>query len=398
MRYSVPTIPAFAFSSPSGPRPRSEVRTASTRRRWIDGSPRTVCSVVLLFLVTVGPAAGQDRGVPTLTPDRVFSAEGFSRVRGVQELPDGRLLVSDQTEEALYRVDFNSQERTRLGGRGEGPGEYQAPTGLYPFRGDSLLMVDIQNGRFAIVSPDGVIGRTEPLFGRGISLPEGADRMGNRYWDRVTAVRMQKRTQPSADQAPIVRYDPERETLDTLAYLTIPGPANPNAFPAWDDWAVGPDGRVAIVRNQDEYRLDWVGPDGILLEGRPVEAYRPIRVTNDDERAFEEGRSGLGRGTARMGSDPTPRPPPIDIPRDFPPAKLGRIWVTWDGRAIVERHQHLDEEQPLFDLFDAHGRRVGSFRLPGAREIVGTGPSGVFAVREDELGLLWLEQYSLPSG
>lgn len=365
-------------------------------RRVSPGAVWMVLALLFLLFLPVAPVRGQEGEIPTLTPDRVFSAEGFSRVRGVQKLPDGRVLVADQTEEALYRVDFQCQERTMLGSRGQGPGEYRGPTGLHPFRGDSLLRVDIQNGRFAIVSPDGVIGRTEPLFGRDITVPEGSDQRGNRYWDEVTALRIQKRTNLSADTAPIIRYDPAKEGFDTLAYLTIPGPRNPNAFPAWDDWAVGPGGRVAIVRNQGEYRLDWVIPDGTILQGTPVQDYRPLRVTNNDERAVQEGRGGASRGASRMGSQPTRRPPTVDIPGKFPPAKLGRIWVTWDGRAIVERHQHLDEQKPLFDLFDDAGRRIRSFRLPEARQIVGTGPSGIFVVREDEVGLLWLEQYSLP--
>lgn len=352
--------------------------------------------VLLAVFSTCAPVAGQAPDIPTLTPTRTFSAEGFSRVRGVQELPDGRVLVADQTEAALYRVDFDLQERTLLGHRGQGPGEYLAPTGLYPFRADSVLMVDIQNGRFAIVGPDGVIGRTEPLFGEGISVPEGSDQEGRRYWDGVSHLRTRKRTDPSAQEAPIVRYDPDTEVRDTLAYLTIPGPSNPNAFPAWDDWAAGPRGHIAIVRNQDEYRLDWVDPDGTFRKGVPVEGFRPMKVTRADEDALEAGKGGTARGFSRMGSQPTRRPPPVQVPDRFPPAKLGRIWVTFDGRAMVERHQHLDEKEPLFDVFDGLGIREGSFRLPEGRQIVGTGPSGVFVVREDPLGLLWLEEYSLP--
>lgn len=376
-------------------RPLHRPRPRASRSRPGSGSLPALGLALLMVLSSFLPLAGQDATVRTLTPVRSFSAEGFSRVRGVQELPDGRVLVADQREAALYSVDFDRQERTLLGRRGEGPGEYQAPTGLYPFRGDSVLMVDLQNGRFAIVSPDGSIGRTEPLFGRGISIPEGSDRRGNRYWDQTTAVRMEKRTDPSADQAPVVRYDAVRQDLDTLAYLTIPGPSNPNAFPAWDDWAVGPEGWVAIVRNQDEYRLDWVEPDGTVRKGSPVEGFHPLRVSDADQRAFQESGGGTPRGSVRIGTGPARKPSPIDVPDRFPPAKLGRIWVTFDGRAIVERHVHLEDEEPLFDLFDATGVRTGSFRLPEGREIVGTGPSGIFAVREDPLGLLWLEQYSL---
>ncbi|NIR45948.1 MAG: hypothetical protein GWN99_16035 [Gemmatimonadetes bacterium] len=353
-------------------------------------------TLVVFIICTVRGLAGQEAAEITLTPSRLFTAEPFSRVRGVEELPDGRVLLVDQREEALYRIDFEAGTREMLGHRGRGPGEYKNPTGLHPFRGDSALMVDIVNGRFVVVSPEGELARTEPLFGPGVSLPEGADRYGNRYWDRVTGVRLAKREDPSADQAPIVRYEYASGQIDTLAFLTIPGPPNPNAFPAWDDWAVGPDGRVAIVRNQDEYRLDWVERDGTVRRGPPVEDFRPLRVSDDDERALRESRGGGYGGVARQGDEPVRRPPPIDVPDHFPPGKLRRLWVTYDRLAIVERHQHLSEERPLFDVFDADGSRTGSFRLPAGRELVGTGPSGLYAVREDELGFLWLELYEFP--
>jgi len=385
-------IPGSPASSPPRFPSADSPRAANRRRRF----SRTLFSGLLTLLLTASPASGQDDRPPVLTPSRVFTGEGFSRVRGVQELPDGRVLVADQNEEALYRIDFDQQTRVMLGSRGQGPGEYQGPTGLHPFKGDSLLMVDIQNGRFAIVSPEGVIGRTEPLFSSNTSIPEASDRNGNRYWDGVVSTRREKRNNPGADQAGIVRYDPETDQVDTLAHLTIPGPPNPNAFPAWDDWAVGPNGRVAIVRNQDEYRVDWVEADGTLKQGTPPGDFRPLRVNNADQRALEEETAVVRRGSVRMGSEPAQRPPPPDVPRQFPPAKLGKIWVTFDGHAVVERHQHLDEKTPLFDLFDGDGMLVQSFRLPENREIVGTGPSGIFAVQEDELGLLWLELYTLP--
>ncbi len=352
----------------------------------------TILSVI--FAVTSACRQQQAPDV-VLGPSLVFDAEPFSRVRGVEELPGGEVLVADQSEEALYRIDFGTQQRAMLGHRGSGPEEYRSPTSLYPFRGDSVLMTDLPNGRLAVVSPEGEMGRTMPLFGPGISIPEGADQQGNRYWDGVTSVRTAKREDPEADQAPIIRYGYPDAKIDTLAYLTIPGPSNPGPFPAWDEWAVGPGGRMAIVRNQGDYRLDWVEADGTVLPGVSAEGYEPLLVTDDDRQALSEQSGGGRGGMIRMEGQEARRPPPVDVPRRFPPAKLGGVWVAYDGRALVERHQHLSESRPLIDVFDAGGRRTGRFRLPAGREVVGMGPSGLYAVRVDEVGFQWLELYPL---
>lgn len=355
---------------------------------------------VVMVAGTVGAGAeAQEPPARTLEASKSFTAEPFSRVRGVEELPDGRVLVADQTEEALYRIDFETGERVKLGRNGEGPGEYQAPTSLHPFRGDSVLMVDIGNGRFAVVGPGGEIGRTEPLFGEGVSIPEWTDRHGNRYWDRVSGVRIARRRDPAAsNQAPVVRLDYATGRIDTLAHLTLAGPPDAITFPAWDAWSVGPDGHMAIVRNQDDYRVDWVAPGGSVRRGPPVEGFRRLRVTDDDVEALRERPGGGGGGGFVAGGGEARRPPPPDVPDRFPPARPRGVWATYDGRLLVERHQHLDETRPLFDVFDRPGRRVARWRLPEGRVGVGVGPSGLYAIHIDEVGFHWLELYPLPRG
>jgi hypothetical protein len=346
-------------------------------------------------IVTAGaPILAQELTLPTLTAARTFAAEPFSRIRGVVELPGGRLLVADQNEETVYLVDLERQERLPVGTRGGGPGEYKSPTSLYPFRGDSTLLVDIQNSRIAVMSPDGKIGRTEPLFGPGVTVPAAADHLGNRYWDGVTSVRKSAHQISSASHAPLIRYGSTSRSADTIAYLTVPN-TGANPFPDWDQWAVGPRGRIAIVRNQEGYRLDWVETDGTILHGQPVDGFEPIRLNVDDRRVLSEGEGGNKAARFRMNGGGSNRPPSVDLPKHFPPARWGRVWVTYDGLALVERSQHLSENRPLFDVFDERGNRTRGFRLPEGRQLLGTGPSGLFAAREDELGFLWLEVYTL---
>ncbi len=127
----------------------------------------------VIFLAFL-PVGGQTPPEVLLHPARAFTGEPFSRIRGVVELGPGEVLVADQIEQALYRVDFGHQVRTLLAGRGEGPEEYATPVGIYPFRGDSALLVDLGNGRLSVLAPEGVIKRTEPLFTARTTIPKGA--------------------------------------------------------------------------------------------------------------------------------------------------------------------------------------------------------------------------------
>jgi hypothetical protein len=352
-------------------------------------------TLLLPFLTAaIPPTAVQQPAEIVLTAVARLETEGFTRIRGVRELPDGRVLVADQTENALYLVDFRTGARTKLGGNGPGPEEYDGPTGLYPFRGDSSVLTDSRNQRLSILDGAGRIIYSEPMFRPNMSIPSQVDARGNMYWDLVTTVRLAKRTDPSADQAGIGRFERTTGAIDTVGYLTIPGPINPNAFPAWDEWAVALDGRVVIARNQDEYRIDWVLPDGQTIRGTPVRS-EPLRVTDDDRERFRAGPGGGRASGVSMGGRASRPPSLLDIPDRFPPVKQRGVWVAYDGRAFIERHQHLSETRPLLDVFDASGQLVARYRLPENRRVVGFGQRGLYAVRVDESDLLWLELYGL---
>jgi hypothetical protein len=294
-------------------------------------------------------AVAQEPPERILTRSAAFDAEPFTRIRGMQEMANGALLIADQVESAVYLIDLGAGTRTRVGREGSGPEEYRQPTGMYPFRGDSALLMDITNSRFAILSTDGRIARTEPIFRPGTSIPTGADRDGDLYWDHVSSVRIAKSTDPSADRAPIARLGQTTSRIDTLAFLTMPGPTNPNAFPTWDVWAVSLDGRIAIARNQDEYRMDWVEPDGRTTRGPPV-AWEPVRVTDADRDALRaQPGGGRGSGVSVRGGAGA-RPPLLDLPDQFPAVRQRGLWIAHDGRAFVERQQPLTRKSDSFSI------------------------------------------------
>lgn len=328
-----------------------------------------------------------------LRPSATLGAFPFTRVRGLAELPDGTLIVADQTENAVWRVDLGAGTRTRVGPEGEGPGEFDGPTGVMGFRGDSVVVTDLGNGRLSVIGPDLSFGRTMPMFLPTGGIPSMGDADGGLYHDLISRTRGEKRTDPDAEWAPLVRWDGASERADTVGRLRVPGPPRPSPFPAWDVWAAGRDGRVAIVRNQDAYRVDWVLPDGRRIEGSVVAEERP-RLRSEDRAAWME-RNPAGMASVTM-SGAAPRRVEPEFPDRFPFARQQGTFIDGEGRLWVERQQSLREDRPRYDVWAPERGRVAVIRLPAGRQVVGSGRQAVYAVRVDDLGLQWLERYAIP--
>ena len=110
----------------------------------------------LLLALALLPGVAAAQSVPTRTiakPDAEF-AEPFTRVSGVRELGDGRIIVADQRDQTLQRIDLRTSDATPVGRRGSGPNEYDMPVGAFAMPGDSTLVFDPNNQRYLVVGPD----------------------------------------------------------------------------------------------------------------------------------------------------------------------------------------------------------------------------------------------------
>lgn len=72
----------------------------------------------------------QEIAVSGLGRIRATFDEPFSSVRSLREEPDGRVLVLDDIENRIVRVDLRAGTATVIGRQGNGPGEYTLPIGL----------------------------------------------------------------------------------------------------------------------------------------------------------------------------------------------------------------------------------------------------------------------------
>ncbi|HEY0969749.1 MAG TPA: hypothetical protein VGE02_02105 [Gemmatimonadales bacterium] len=377
-------------------------------------------------------AHAQDRSqVPVLdlrTPDARW-AEPFTALGGVRELGDGRVIVADRTEKSIQLLDLARGASTRIGREGGGPNEYRVPGPVLALPGDSTAVFDMGSMRYLLVAPDGSVAGTFSTADPSrpdmrLALPaRGVDGAGNLYlFDRGIGLRPGggPPVQP-ADSGTVLRFDRRTRTLTPVARVAVPkaeisseGSATNRRvmvrtgtpFAAQDEWAVGLDGRVAVVRH-DPYRVEWLAPGGRRVTG-PAMPYERLRVTERDREEYRErSRSGAGiRMAVTVGGEgastrmaPTTAsaalPEPGDWPEFKPPFLAGAATVAPDGRLWVLRTRPAGDDVPRYDVFDSFGELSATVILPPATRLLGFGRNSAYVVRKDADELEYLERYRL---
>ena len=385
-------------------------------------------AVLAGFLWLPSPAAAQDVQEHALAGPEATFPEGFSRLSGMRELADGRVMVADGLGQVLVIADLASGAADTIGAEGQGPDEYREPDGLFVLPGDSTLLVDLGNGRLTAIAPDGSFGETTPIAqpaerGLLLVLPRATDSAGGIYFQQMGGMGSARGL---PDSAAVVRFDRASGAYDTLALVKMPerkvsesGGGNernvmmrPVPLSAEDAWSVGLDGRVAVARagtKQGEYWIDWFLPDGLAISGTPTK-YRPVKIGAAEKQEWVQnlGSDGLrvmitndgGSMQASMsrggGSRGLPDVDGFDWPDAMPAFTSNAVQVDPKGYAWVVRETATDEA-PLVDVFGPDGTLKARVRLPKACEIAGFGTHAVYLVRTDDLDFQWLERYELPT-
>jgi hypothetical protein len=409
-------------------------------------------SLVAIGAIAASPLAAQQGPRALPAPDKEFD-EPFSSVGvgAVRELRDGRVIVADPRDKVVSLVDFRSGSATTIGREGSGPQEFGMPLRVYAAPGDTTLLFDPLNSRYLIIGPDGKpinTFRTEadPMAQRpsqggqqrpGGAAGGGAFVMGGTMMGRATDARGRIYAEGSpisigedgrpvtADSVALVRFDRGTRRLDTLAYVRLPksntqisggqgnmrvmvGGANP-LLPR-DEWAVFPDGRVAIVR-ANTYHVDFILPDGSKRSGARI-AYTPVRMSAAEIR-YEEGLRNAARAnqmsiqmsnnngqvsrSATMG--PGANAPPLEPLTDWPDVKppfrsgIASVLARPNGELWVRRTENAQAKGTLYDVITPQGTVAFQVRVQDGWTLVGFGANTIYTTRKDEDDLVYLQRH-----
>jgi hypothetical protein len=351
---------------------------------------------------------------PTRIPLRPADAslsEDFSRLISVRELPDGRLLLSDNRENRIVIADFRANAVTSVGRVGSGPSEFRRAGPLIELEGDSTLLADPGNGRWLILSGTRIVA-TLPGDDRVVAMapvPAGADRAGH-----VLAQRFEVAAKGRPDSMVLVRVSRALDRADTIAKLRTPSMRVSPTVKSLEtrisvqritvsNWSAGEqailfrDGWVAIAR-LDPYRVEWQLPDGRQVKG-PSLPFKPTPFDEHEKRAHLEG---LAKSTGRAAPASDSRD---DWPDEIPPFSsvstvLGEpspaLLASPDGRLFVHRMNTASAPETRYDVIGRDGRLQGQLVLDPNQRILGFGEKHLYLAVADDDGIQRVRRHPWP--
>jgi len=366
-------------------------------------------------------AQGSAQSVPQirLAPANAqLDGDGFTYIASIRELPDGRVLLTDQLEKRFVVADLSGGTVTEVARVGDGPTEFRFPGDLWALGSDTTILTDENKGEWLLVLGVRVMDkwtRTNSVMARVVSerLPtvighspaEGVDLSG--HFVRSTMAPRAYVGGPPFDSIWVIRYDRATGRGDTLTrgvylrpdyYATTAagrlargagapgrGGQTPNAsylislhLREIDAVTVFPDGWIAVARF-NPYRVDWCPPAQKNCTAGPViEQRRPF--TEAEKRAFLEMYGSKGRvpitDLSKITAWPTTIPPFIQ--RNTKAVRMHPLRAMPDGRLLIERVESLRTPANSYDIVDRRGVVVGRMTMPGNQRVVGFGAGSIY--------------------
>jgi hypothetical protein len=258
--------------------------------------------------------------VRQLGPVTAVAKEPLGAVSSVRHLPDGRVLVNDIIGRRVMMFDSSLSTATVIADTTSATANAYGPRpgGLIAYAGDSTLFIDPASLSMLVIDPSGKIVRVMAApragdvgflvggpFGNPGFDPKG--RLVYRAPPNFAGFRPQQRRSGNGlpqmptipDSAALVRFDLAARKVDTVTFFKTPkfnlnvtqSPEGgirvtsiTNPLPQGDDWALLPDGTVALVRTKD-YHVDWLNPDGTITSS-PKIPFQWERLTDEGKVAF----------------------------------------------------------------------------------------------------------------
>ena len=384
----------------------------------------------LAFLIAI-PLVVEAQAPATIRLDKPAASHPaeWTDVAGVFELANGKLVVLDARDRAIKLADMSTGTATMIGRRGPGPGEYELPIHMFGLPGDSAIVVDMaNNGRPLVINSQGGISsytlKLPPT--PFISEESVVDARGRVY---RTAMGYAAIGTTGLSGPAIERLDRRTGRIDTIGYVSRSaggcafsaagsrgggppttgegrGTGQRRAYSALEQWAVAPDGRVAIVC-PEPYRVLLIDSTGRRVEG-PAIAYERVRVTDREKADWREARQQpvatmmINANRQVVGSyQRQPPPPEPDWPEFLPafqaPRRLnGAAVFAPDGLLWVSR-MVASGAPALYDIIGRNGTLQYRVTLPPRTRVVGFGNRGIYAVTTDDDDIQRLSRFTFPA-
>lgn len=329
----------------------------------------------------------------------------FTRVSAVEALSDGRIVVGDGGVNEVRYYGPDGTWQATVGGRGEGPSEIGFLSSAQRWKGDTLVVLDPRNRRFALFSPEPAFARTARWPEGTSPMPEGAGacigptalglvagpRMAHQGWACVfregsEGVRAFEMTIRMRDFEGTAHGEPigsiavtrvfERMTDDPrLAFPPVPL-ANPIGFDVSEEGL--------FVTHLEAYRIDHYDPDGRLrLRIRDAMPRRAVTAAMEAEH-LENLPDALRPGVEQV-------PMPDSLPG------FDRLIATEEGPWA--RHRGIPSDSlVVWSAYSSDGAEARLYAFPGNFDLRSVVDGLAYGTITDELDVQRIRVYRLPGG
>jgi hypothetical protein len=316
----------------------------------------------------------------------------FGRIADVDVDSRGRIYVADGFGQVVV-LDAGGALVRRIGGPGDGPGEFRGLSDLRVVEGDTLLVFDFAHSRITVYAPD--VDRpayTTSLVSAGM-FPYSVDRIGRDRrlvgFYRGTFMPGDERDENHA-RLEVVRLLNPDGSLHRDSVLAVPERENLLLFTEGEFTGVfaDPFARETLIRVGSDGSIHHVWTDSTVVHVtragggstviRPEVRRTPRAIRRDEVEGHVQrlARSSTTEAQARqmLASKQVSTWPLL---KDFRLDERDRIWLAFTPAT--------DSAEVEWEGFDRRGRPVGGFRLPASVTVHRIVGDRLYAVLTDDL-------------
>lgn len=321
----------------------------------------------------------------------------FAGVSSVWVAGDGAVWVADTQSQEIRVFGPDGAHRMTLGGRGDGPGEFQQVRLVRTPDPDVLAAIDGRAGRVTTYAASGEILGIDRWVAQTLVRPLGIGESG----EVIGA------TEPGI---PISSFDDGtyQDSMRVLAWNDLEGSPDTIARAPGLKFAMAMDlarrmpltahpgisvrGADLLVAHPHRFRIDVIRAGSVVDSIGVVRAPRPVyRAIVDEAADFRREHFSERAATASISLLDHP-----DLPDTLP--GYDKIVVTGDG-GVWARPWRVDRyATAIWDRFDRSGEFLGRVVTPPDFELHAVAGDRVTGVRRDEFGVEYLELYEFPAG